>query len=38
MHPLSTIAINDLEPETVSFHWYPLWGAMEKVFAYRVAV
>ena len=35
IHPLSNITINDSEPQTVSFHRDPLWGAMEKAFAYR---
>jgi hypothetical protein len=37
MHPLSTMALNDLEPQTASFHWDLLWGAMEKAFTYRAA-
>ena len=28
--PLSAMTINALKPRTVSFHWDPLWGAMEQ--------
>lgn len=38
MHPFSTMAINDLEPQAVSFHRDPLWGAMEKAFTNIAAV
>ena len=33
--PLSAMTINALKPWTVSFHWDPLWGAMEQVFTQR---
>jgi hypothetical protein len=37
-HPLSIVAINDLETQMVSFHGDLQWGAMEKAFAYRATV
>jgi hypothetical protein len=32
------MAINDLEPQSVSIHRDLWWGAMEKAFVYRAAV